>query len=359
MVGIRLVSSGMEQGQPPPKSRRIAAKRWLPAAAGVAVAVATFVFVLPQVASYRDVWDVVSELSWQWLAVLAAATALNVATFAPPWMAALPGLGFRQALAMTQASTALSIVVPGGAAVGIAGSYGMLRSWGFAQRPVATAVTLTGVWNQLANLGFPAVALVLLTLSGGRRPLLTTVALIGFAAFVVVLTGFTLALAGDGLARGVGDAAARIASRALRVVRRGPVGWDGSAFVRFRHEASAVVRRRWHVLTVATIAGHLTVFLILVLCLRALDVPASEVSAVEAFAAWSLIRILGVLPLTPGGIGVVELGLTGLLVGFGGSNAGVVAAVLVYRFLTLVPTLVLGLLAAATWRRHRPRAQPV
>jgi hypothetical protein len=33
--------------------------------------------------------------------------------------------------------------------------------------------------------------------------------------------------------------------------------------------------------------------------------------------------------------------------------------VLVYRFLTVVPTLVLGLLAGATWRRHRPElAQP-
>jgi hypothetical protein len=28
--------------------------------------------------------------------------------------------------------------------------------------------------------------------------------------------------------------------------------------------------------------------------------------------------------------------------------------VLVYRFLTIVPTLVLGLLAGATYRRHRP-----
>ena len=47
----------------------------------------------------------------------------------------------------------------------------------------------------------------------------------------------------------------------------------------------------------------------------------------------------------------MELGLTGALVGFGGSNAAVVAAVLVFRFLTVVPTLVLGLVAAATWRR--------
>ena len=75
---------------------------------------------------------------------------------------------------------------------------------------------------------------------------------------------------------------------------------------------------------------------------------------VDAFAAWALVRLLGSIPITPGGIGVVELGLTGALVGFGGSNAAVVAAVLVYRFLTMVPTLVLGLVAAFTFRRHRP-----
>jgi len=45
-----------------------------------------------------------------------------------------------------------------------------------------------------------------------------------------------------------------------------------------------------------------------------------------------------------------------VLVGFGGNNAGVVAAVLLYRFLTIVPTLVLGAAAALTWRRQR---QPV
>ena len=51
-----------------------------------------------------------------------------------------------------------------------------------------------------------------------------------------------------------------------------------------------------------------------------------------------------------GGIGIVELGLTTALVAFGGANAGVVAAVLIYRFLTVVPTLVLGGFAALTWR---------
>jgi uncharacterized protein (TIRG00374 family) len=99
--------------------------------------------------------------------------------------------------------------------------------------------------------------------------------------------------------------------------------------------------------------GSLSVFAVLVVSLRAVGVTASEVTVVEAFAAWSFVRLVNTIPITPGGIGVVELALTGALVGFGGNNAEVVAGVLVYRFLTMVPTLLLGLAAAFTWRRQR------
>jgi len=83
-------------------------------------------------------------------------------------------------------------------------------------------------------------------------------------------------------------------------------------------------------------------------------VTEQQVTLTEAFAAWTLVRLLGSLPITPGGLGVVELGLTGALVGFGGRNDAVVAAVLLYRALTILPTLVLGLIAGALWRRLRP-----
>ncbi len=75
----------------------------------------------------------------------------------------------------------------------------------------------------------------------------------------------------------------------------------------------------------ATLVGHLTVFLLLVVCLRVVGISGEEVSWIEAFAAWALIRILGALPLTPGGLGIVELGLSGALVAFGASNADAVA----------------------------------
>jgi len=330
-------------------------KRYAFAGVGAAIIIATFAIALPKIADYRDVWDVVSTLTWEWIAVLVAATALNIATFAPPWMVTLPGLGFRQALVMTQASTALSIVAPGGAAIGMAGSWGMLRAWGFRTTDVARAVTLTGVWNQLANLVFPVVALFLLKVNGGETALLGTAAFVGVAVLGVVVALLALVLYSDSLAREVGDAVAQFVSWALRLFRRGPVSWGGAGFARFRGEAVDLLARRWHVLTLATFAGSLTVFLVLVLSLRAVGVSSAEVTVVEAFAAWSLVRIIGSIPITPGGFGIVELGLTTALVAFGGANAGVVAAVLVYRFLTVVPTLVLGGLAAVTFKSHGGR----
>jgi uncharacterized membrane protein YbhN (UPF0104 family) len=333
-------------------------RRYVGGGLGLAVIVGTFVFILPRVADYRDVWAVVKDLSWGQVALLVGATLLNLATYAPPWQAALPGLKFRQAFVLTQASTASTYVLPGGAAVGIGVSFGLLRGWGFTGKPVTLALALVGIWNQFAMLGFPVIALALLTASHEQHALLQTVAFIGLAVFVLGAGAFAAGVASARMANWVGDTAMRLSNWGLRIIHRGPVTWNGGSFVAFRNDTVGLLARRWHVLTLATLAGHVTVFALFLVSLRVFDVSAGEVSAIEAFAAWSLVRLLGSLPITPGGIGVVEVGLTTLLVGFGGDNAEVVAAVLVYRFLTIVPTLVLGLLAGATWRYHRPRTQP-
>jgi uncharacterized membrane protein YbhN (UPF0104 family) len=300
---------------------------------------------------------VLQDVSWEYLLALLGTTILNVLTFAPPWQVALPGLRFSSALALTQVSTALSIVVPAGAAVGIAGSYGMLRSWGFPSREIGRAVTLVSLWNQFANLSYPIIAVFLLTATGGDSALLATAAFVGVAILGVAIAGLAAVLATERTAGDIGDLIARIVDWVRRKVGRGPVLWGGASFERFRRDSLDLLRRRWHVLTLATYGGTLTVFLVLLISLRACGVPGSEVAVAEAFAAWALARLLGSVPITPGGIGVVELGLTGALVGFGGNNAGVVAAVLLYRFLTMVPTVILGLLATTTiGRRGKPRA---
>lgn len=323
-------------------------------ALGAVFVAVTFAYFLPEIADYRDVWGVFKQVSWAWILGLAAVTLLNLATFAPPWQVALPGLPFRSALTLTQVSTALAMVVPGGAAVGIAGAYGVLRRWGFQGREIGRAVTIVSLWNQFANLSYPVIAIFLLAVFGESSAVLATAAFVGAVALGVAVAALGAVLSSGRTATGIGDFTARITDRALALLGRQPVLWGGSSFGRFRTDAVELLRRCWHVLTLAIYAGTLTVFLVLFVSLRALAVPASEVSVVEAFAAWSLARLLGTIPITPGGIGVVELGLTGALLGFGGNNAGVVAAVLLYRFLTMVPTIVAGLIAAATTGRMSP-----
>jgi uncharacterized protein (TIRG00374 family) len=323
-------------------------------ALGLAVILIVFVFVLPRIASYRDVWNAVRDLPWQSLVALLIATVFNLVTIAPPYMAVLPGLRFRSALTVTLATDAATYIAPGGPALGVGFSFAMLRGWGFPARAITVAIMLVTLWSNLVKAGGPIIALTLLAMEGGENPLLQTVAIVGSVLFIVFVSLTVAALVSERQARNVGDALASIASRALRLLRRKAVTWSGESFVRFRHDTIDVLRHRGFYLTLATLAGHLTLFALLAVCLRTLGVSADEVSLVEAFAAWSIVRLLGSIPITPGGLGIVEVALTGALIAFGGDDAEVVAAVLIYRFLATAPSLILGVALGATWRRHHP-----
>ena len=67
---------------------RNALKRYGPTAIAVGIVVGIFGFALPRIADYRDVIDVVSDLTRWEIAALAAATIWNIITFAPPRRAA-------------------------------------------------------------------------------------------------------------------------------------------------------------------------------------------------------------------------------------------------------------------------------
>ena len=85
-----------------------------------------FVFVLPRIADYRAVWDTIQQLTWQQIVALTIAELVNLATFAPPYMSALPGLGYWRGSVISQASTASTYIAPGGASVGIGLAFAVL-----------------------------------------------------------------------------------------------------------------------------------------------------------------------------------------------------------------------------------------
>ena len=73
-----------------------------------------------------------------------------------------------------------------------------------------------------------------------------------------------------------------------------------------------------------------------------------------SLAAFAFVRLLTVLPITPGGLGITELGLIATLAGAGHHDGvQVTAAVLLYRAVTYLPPIPLGAIACLVWR-HAP-----
>ena len=117
-------------------------------------------------------------------------------------------------------------------------------------------------------------------------------------------------------ARRLGDLACRVAIRIARLLRQEPPAWNGETLVQLRAERLSDLRRRWPSLTAATLFNQLTAYLIFELSLRAVGISVADLPPSEAFLAWAIGRVISSLPLTPGGIGVVELGMIGTLVGY-------------------------------------------
>jgi uncharacterized membrane protein YbhN (UPF0104 family) len=320
-------------------------------ALGIALAVAVYVEVVPRIASYGSVAHQLGTISAPWIAALAVGSLLDILTTALPWQAVLPQLSFLAALAFTQASTALTTLLPGGAPLGMALSFGFLRRLRVDRGHAAFAVAVTGIWSQVMILVYPLVGAILVFATGQLSTSTATIAAVSAVCGAIIVGLAVAALRSAGAAHWLGDSAAGVAARVAGLLHRAPPEWSGDSLVQLRAERLVLLRRRWPRLTAATLANQLTAYLVFELCLRAVGISVADLPPSEAFLAWAIGRVISSLPLTPGGIGFVELGMIGTLVGFGAPHAHIVAAVLLYRGVIVLPTLVVGLIALPLLRR--------
>jgi uncharacterized membrane protein YbhN (UPF0104 family) len=332
-------------------------RKWLrPALSGtvsLVIVVGIFWYFIPQFTSMSKVWSEIQAMTWLELTTLALAAVWNLTTYLLVMVGATPGLTYRQAFVATETPTAVSNTLPGGGAIGIALTYAMLGSWGFSRSRTSVSLVVAGIWNNFVKLGMPVLALSLLALQGKPSGGRIVAAGIGFAALVTAVAALAALLHSERAARRLGLFAAGIANRIRRVLGRHPVtGWE-RATIKFRQRTELLVNARWLWLTVSTLISHLSLFLVLLLALRHIGVSPGEVSAVEALAVFSFARLVTAIPITPGGLGLVEVALITGLAAAGGPRAEVAAAVLIFRALTYVVPIPLGLLCYLYYKRNR------
>lgn len=340
----------------PASPRKSSTRRVIEILVSIALVGAVFFFALPQIADFSDVWAEITAMTGLELVTLVLFAIWNLVTYWLVMVACLPESNVWQALKINGASTSVANTLPGGGALGIAVNYGMYLQYGFTREAIALSLLVAGIWNNFVKLGMPVIALALLALQGGATGPTMTAALAGLATLAGAVVLFALVLHSETMARRVGRRMTRIVTSVRRVFGSRKDMTDlGESAVLLRRQAIDLLRKRWLWITAATLVSHISLFLVLLITLRHVGVSENEVSWIEVLAAFSFIRLISALPITPGGLGVVELGYTAALVAAGGPEAQVVAAVLVFRALTYLLPIPWGLLTYARWKQRAAR----
>jgi uncharacterized membrane protein YbhN (UPF0104 family) len=335
-------------------------RRWRLAAkvvGSVGLTAAIFTLVLPKLSgvAWRDVYHVLTILTWRQIVLLTVIWFGGLYAYSFVLTAGLPGLSRRRALTLNLTGSAVSNVVPLGGAVGMGVNYAMTRSWGFTNQSFTLYTLLTNLWNLLIRLSLPAIALGMLLLAGGvTSPRLITTSLFALIMLAVILLTVAAFLFSEVCARAIGGFARFVVHGVLRIAgsaRRPDVKRN---VVDLRHQSIGVIKRAWVQMSAGMLAYSALQALLLYMSLHALG---STLTIAPIFAGYALERVLAFVVVTPGGAGVVEVGMTALLVGLGGDPVITVAGVLLYRLFVFgleIPVGGVGLFAWL-WRQRQLR----
>jgi len=212
-------------------------------------------------------------------------------------------------------------------------------------------MTLSSIWNSFIKLGLPIVAVVILVLQRRATSSLIVPGLIGLGALIGVIALFGLALWKKGFARRIGTFIGAWVNRIRRVLRKEQTDDWSDAGVRFRKQTLKVVDKRWGRLTFWTVVSHLGLYVVLLACVRFAGISEDQVTWAQVLGVFAVGRLITALPITPGGLGVVELAYIAGLVLAGRHHtttplpvfrAQCAAAVLMFRALTYGAQIPLG-----------------
>lgn len=325
----------------------------------IALIVVLFAVAIPRLAGgYGAVWEQLRLLTLGQVLVLASVWLFGLWVYARVYQRCLPGLRRSQSLVVNAAGASVSNVVPFGGAAGVGTTFGMTMSWGYAAPAVSATVLLSGLMNFFVALSLPVLALAILAIEGHATWQLATPAATGTLIIAGGIVFLTLVERSEPAAERVGDALQRIGSAVLRVAHvHREIHWK-RALLEFRHQTSQILRTEWFRLASTVVAYKLSQFVLLLLAVQAVD-PSTTLGWADIFAAFAFGRALSAVPVTPGGVGIVEAGSIAALAALGEDPAAAAAAVLLFSGFVYLLEIPLGgaawlvWLTKRDWRRER------
>jgi uncharacterized protein (TIRG00374 family) len=313
--------------------------------------------VLPQLAGARKALSTLANVNLALLVAAMLAEVGAVLSYAQLARSVLPRESAPSLLRTTQiqlATQSVSHLVPGGAAAGSGLGVKLLADEGVSTEDAGFGITLQSLGSAVVLNVMLWLALVASIPLHGYNPLYATAAIVGvtlLAAFFALVIGLT---------RGEQRAA-----QLLRAIARKTPFLNEERVHRAVHRIAERLRALladpsvllraigWAAANWLFDAGCLWIFL------AAFGVAVDPVSLLVAYG---LANVLAAIPITPGGLGVVEAVLSASLIGFGVPRAVVLVGVVAYRLVNFWLPIPIGALAYGSLRagiggRPRPRRE--
>lgn len=300
--------------------------------------------------SVTAIADAIGQADTNWLAIAVVAECVSMAMFARQQRRLLAAFGVpltrHRALALSYSRSAIAISLPAGSAISAAYAFRQFRTNGASRRTAATVMVLSGLLSFAALFvlyatGVLAAAAVRVGAAWQEESSTTRVSIV-LAFVLVAVVGLFAWQSRWQIQPRFRRAHPPIAARWPRLGRLLAPLTD--AIVSSRQ----VSARHWTLALGAAVANWLTDLLCLYAAARAFHLP---VSLAAIGAVYLTVQVVRQVPLTPGGIGVIEVSLLAGLVSAGAGYTGAAATVLVYRLLSCWLIIPVGFLCWLGLRR--------
>ena len=316
---------------------------------GLVVCALVLYGVAPAVLNVIDAWPKVIDIRPYWFAALVAA---QVASWAGFWLIqrlSVDAHSWWPIVTSQLASGALARVVPGGGAAAAALQYRMLVQAGISPSLASVGIGAATIVILATLCALPVLAVPAIVLGLAVPTRLAQVALGCAVVFVALLALGATLMASDGAVHWVARAWQRVGGR-LRPKRR-PRADLPAVLLDQRDLVRAAFGARWWEAVAGAGGRWLFDWLTLMAALAAVGQHPRPSLVLLAFCG---AQVLAQIPITPGGLGVVEAGLTGFLVLIGVPASAAAVAVLAYRLVSYWLALPAG---GVGWLVHRRRVR--
>jgi uncharacterized protein (TIRG00374 family) len=321
----------------------------------VLVAGVALYLVLPELIAVFHSWPRLATLNLLWFVPAMLAEGAHFACTFSLQRIALRTKAWFSVITAQLAGNSISLIVPGGAAAGAAVQFRMLAVSGMDATDAVGGLTAFSFLGIAGLLALPVFVLPVVLFGSPVSRGLVDAAIIGAIGFFLFCGLGAVFMALEAPLRWVGRLAQLIRNRLLR--KRDPLTGLPDRLMEQRNLIRSVLGQQWWQATLLS-AGRLAFdYLCLLFSVRAVGAHPRPSLILLAYA---VAGIIGLVPITPGGLGIVEASLSGLLVLAGLSGVEAVLATLAYRLASYWLPLMSGPFAYAAFKhRYRePRTPP-